>query len=471
MNGKLIPIEPETGRLSPEELTPRRIVAELDRYIVSQDDAKRAVAVALRNRWRRLRLPPEISYEITPKNIILIGPTGVGKTEIARRLARLVGAPFVKVEASKFTEVGYVGRDVESIVRDLTEIAMNMVREEERARVAALAKERAEERLVELLLPRPPAQPRPGATDQERREYDEALAHHERSLEKIRGMLAGGELEDREVEVQVTTADNPVMTAFSGAGLEGMGLDLGDMLKDLFPKRKRKVRLKVSEARKVLENEEAERLMDQQAITRQGLIRTETTGIVFLDELDKIVAGGSAHGPDVSREGVQRDLLPLVEGTTVKTKYGMVSTDHILFIAAGAFHHKKPSDLMPELQGRFPIRVKLSSLTKEDFTRILTEPKNALVKQYQALLGTEKLRLEFEPGAVERLAELAEYINSHTQDIGARRLHTVLEALLEEASFEAADLDREQALTVTTDYIDEKLEKLSKDEDLSRYIL
>ncbi|MCK4594216.1 ATP-dependent protease ATPase subunit HslU, partial [bacterium] len=369
------------------------------------------------------------------------------------------------------TEVGYVGRDVESIIRDLTEIAMSMVREEERKRVAAEAKKRSEERLVELLLPRPPIQPRSGATEEERREYAEAVAHHERSLEKILGMLRSGELEDREVEVQIATSDNPVITAFSGAGLEGMGLDLGDMLKDLFPKKKRKVRLKVAEARKVIESEEAERLMDQEKVIREALERTETTGIVFLDELDKVVGGGSAHGPDVSREGVQRDLLPLVEGTTVKTKYGLVNTDHILFIAAGAFHHKKPSDLMPELQGRFPIRVKLSSLTKEDFTRILTEPKNALIKQYQALLGTEKLRLEFASGAVERLAELAEYINTHTQDIGARRLYTVLEALLEEASFEAADLDREQTLTITTSFIDERLEELAKDEDLSRYIL
>ncbi len=471
MNGKLNPIEPGTERLGPEELTPRRIVAELDRYVVGQDDAKRAVAVALRNRWRRLRLPPEIAFEITPKNIILIGPTGVGKTEIARRLARLVGAPFVKVEASKFTEVGYVGRDVESIIRDLTEIAMSMVREEERKRVAAEAKKRAEERLVELLLPRQPIQPRSGATEDQQREYAEAVAHHERSLEKIRGMLKSGELENREVEVQVTSSDNPVMTAFSGAGLEGMGLDLGDMLKGLFPKKKRKVRLKVAEARKIIESEEAERLMDQEKVIREALERTETTGIVFLDELDKVVSGGSTHGPDISREGVQRDLLPLVEGSTVKTKYGLVNTDHILFIAAGAFHHKKPSDLMPELQGRFPIRVKLSSLTKEDFTRILTEPKNALIKQYQALLGTEKLRLKFAPGAVERLAELAEYINTHSQDIGARRLYTVLETLLEEASFEAADLDREQTLTITTSFIEERLEELAKDEDLSRYIL
>ena len=471
MENKLMPLEPEEKRLSSDELTPRRIVTELDRYIVGQDDAKRSVAVSLRNRWRRLQLPPEIAFEITPKNIILIGPTGVGKTEIARRLARLVGAPFVKVEASKFTEVGYVGRDVESIIRDLTDIAMNMVREEERARVAELAEKRAEEKLLELLLPRPPVLPGPGASEEERKEYEEALAHHERSVEKLRGLLAAGELEDREVDVQVSSSDNPVLSAFSGAGLEGMGLDLGDMLSGLFPKKKKRVRLKVSEARRALVNEEAERLMDQEKVTREALARTETTGIVFLDELDKIVAGGTIHGPDVSREGVQRDLLPLVEGTTVKTKYGLVSTDHILFIAAGAFHQKKPSDLMPELQGRFPIRVKLNSLTKEDFTRILTEPKNALVKQYQSLLGTERLRLEFAPGAVERLAELAEYINTHTQDIGARRLHTVLEALLEEASFEAADLDREQKLIVTREYIDEKLESLAKDEDLSRYIL
>ncbi|MBD3398972.1 MAG: ATP-dependent protease ATPase subunit HslU [Candidatus Coatesbacteria bacterium] len=456
---------------SVDELTPRRIVAELDRYIVGQDDAKRAVAVAVRNRWRRLQLTAELAEEVNPKNIILIGPTGVGKTEIARRLAKLVRAPFSKVEASKFTEVGYVGRDVESIIRDLTEIALNMVREEERERVAAEAVVRAEERLVDLLLPSPPGKPSAGATPEQREQYEQSLRDHERSRERIRAMLRDGRMEDREVEVKVTTRDNPMVNVFSGAGLEGMGMDLSEMMEGMFPKKSKRVRLKVAEARRVLEGQEAERLMDQEKVKSEALERTQTAGIVFLDELDKVVAGGSAHGPDVSREGVQRDLLPLVEGTTVKTKHGLVKTDHILFIAAGAFHHKKPADLMPELQGRFPIRVKLTNLSADDFVRILTEPKNALVRQYRELLGTEKLELEFTDEAVRKLAETAAYINRHTQNIGARRLHTVMEALLEEVSFEAANLDNAQKLVITPEYIEEKLSGLAADEDLSRYIL
>jgi ATP-dependent HslUV protease ATP-binding subunit HslU len=432
------------------DLTPREIVAELDRYIVGQGAAKRAVAIALRNRWRRFRLSPELRDEVMPKNIILVGPTGVGKTEIARRLAKLAGAPFVKVEASKFTEVGYVGKDVDSMIRDLVEHGMQLVRDERRNEVQAKAEELAEDRLLDLLTP--------GGRDSTR--------------EKLRGMLRAGGLDERSVEVEVQERAAPTMQIFGSQGMEEMGMNLQEMMGSLpFGKKTKKRKMSVPEARRVLAAEEADKLVDKDSVIREALERVQSSGIVFIDEIDKVaLPQGQSHGPDVSRGGVQRDLLPLVEGATVNTKYGPVKTDHVLFIAAGAFHVAKVSDLLPELQGRFPIRVELEALTQADLTRILSEPKNALTKQYTALLGAEGIELVFEQSGVEELSRIAQDMNTRAQNIGARRLHTVLEKVLEDVSFDAPDRS-DKLLKVDAGYVREKLDKVLKDEDLSRYIL
>ncbi len=443
-------------RPSGDHLTPQETVAELDKYIVGQKDAKRAVAIALRNRWRRQQVPEALRDEIAPKNIIMIGPTGVGKTEIARRLAKLTSSPFLKIEASKFTEVGYVGRDVESMVRDLMELAVTMVKTEERDKVQAKAVEAVEERLLDLLLP--------GSTPgQEGLEGDN-------TREKLKSMLRAGRLEDRFVELEVSQRTTPVVEIFSAAGMEEMDFNIKDMLGNLFPGKTKQRKVKVSEAREYLLQEEASRLIDMDRVVEEARRKVEHNGIIFLDEIDKIVGRDQTRGPDVSREGVQRDLLPIVEGTTVNSKYGMLHTDHILFIASGAFHLSKPSDLIPEMQGRFPIRVELQSLGAEDFERILTEPENALIKQYQALMNTEGIRLTFTPGAIKELAALATKVNDRTENIGARRLHTVMEKLLEEISFTAPDLAA-QEITITDAYVRERLAALIEDEDLSRYIL
>ncbi len=468
---------PETTESEPnlDQLTPRQIVRELDKYVVGQKDAKRAVAVALRNRIRRLKLPPEMADEVAPKNIIMIGPTGVGKTEIARRLARLSNSPFMKVEASKFTEVGYVGRDVESMVRDLTEIAVDMVREEKLYEIQDKAEENAEERLLDLLLPpiRPVSapDPSPGPLPPTPTEPAQASAADFRATrEKLRNQLREGKLDNRNVEIDVRERSFPTFEIISGGGVEEMDINLKDMMPGLFGGRTRKREMKVPEALEYLIQEEEQKLVDMDQVGRTAVERTEQAGIIFIDEMDKVAGREGGHGPDVSREGVQRDLLPIVEGTSVSTKYGMVRTDHILFIAAGAFHVSKPSDLIPELQGRFPIRVELSSLTHEDFVRILREPRNALLKQYRALLATEDVELEFTDDAVETVASYSMMVNERTENIGARRLHTIMEKVLDELLFESPELTQKKWV-IDGVYVKKMLDEIAKDDDISRYIL
>jgi ATP-dependent HslUV protease ATP-binding subunit HslU len=486
------------------DLTPRQIAAELDRYIVGQADAKKAVAIALRNRWRRQRAPESIREEISPNNIILIGPTGVGKTEIARRLAKLAGAPFIKVEASKFTEVGYVGRDVESMVRDLVESAIDMVRSERETEVEDLAHERVDERLLDLLLPPPvttvtgagaatpagaksetvtEAPTAPAADDAlgvflvsptgavTKETHDPAAERYQRTREKLKQLMLDGKLEDREVEVEVTPQSSPMFDVLASQGApEGMD-NIGDMLKEMMPKRKKKRTVKVSEARRILFEQELEKLIDLEDVTADALDRVEKLGIIFLDEIDKIAGERSQHGgPDVSREGVQRDLLPIVEGSNVQTKYGMVKTDHVLFIAAGAFHVSKPSDLIPELQGRFPIRVELKALTEEDFIRIMTEPENALTKQYAALVESEGAKLDFKTDGIGEIARIAALVNERMENIGARRLHTVMTTLLEDVMFDLPDRGTD-TITVDSAVVRDRLKAIVEDEDLRKYIL
>jgi ATP-dependent HslUV protease ATP-binding subunit HslU len=438
-----------------DELTPREIVRELDKYVIGQSDAKRAVAIALRNRIRRQKLEPEMAEEVMPKNILMIGPTGVGKTELARRLAKLANSPFMKVEASKFTEVGYVGRDVESMIRDLVEISIDMVREERLNEVGERAEKNAEERLLDLLIP--PTQPEADGES------------NERTREKLRERLRAGKLDDRMVDIDVKDR-GPTFELTTAQGLEEMDINLKDVLPGLFGGRTKKRKMRVGEALDYLIQEEEQKLIDMDNVTRVAIERVERSGIIFLDEVDKIAGREGGHGPDVSREGVQRDILPIVEGTTVNTRYGFVRTDHILFIAAGAFHVSKPSDLIPELQGRFPIRVELKSLTEEDFIRILKEPKNALIKQYQALLDTEGIKLSFTEDAVQEIAHFAALVNESTENIGARRLHTILEKLLEDVSFDGPDL-KKKTVKVDAVYVRKQLAEIVKDQDLSRYIL
>ena len=460
-----------------EPFTPREIVSELDRYVIGQRDAKRAVAVALRNRWRRQQVPEELRDEIAPKNIIMIGATGVGKTEIARRLAKLAEAPFIKVEASKFTEVGYVGRDVESIIRDLTELSIQLVQEEEQRSVRAKAEERAEERLLDALLPTPITTSAGGADVIHLGAEPGGVRSHDSdsssdTREKLRRLLRLGELEEREVELELADeSGGPSMSIMTPQGVEEMGVQLGDLFSGMMPKQTRKRRMKIAEARDALIEEEARALVDADKVKELAIRRVEQTGIVFIDEIDKVAVGsGGRQGPDISREGVQRDLLPIVEGSTVQTKHGPVSTDHILFVAAGAFHLSKPSDLIPELQGRFPIRVELASLGRDDLVRILTEPANSLVRQYTALLATEEIELIFEDSGIQAIADVAATVNERSADIGARRLHTVMERLLEALSFDAPDLGK-QSVVVDDAMVKERLGDLMDDQDLSQFIL
>ncbi len=455
-----------------EAFSPRKIVQELDKYIIGQHTAKRMVAIALRNRWRRRQVPEELQDEIAPKNIIMIGPTGVGKTEIARRLAKLAQSPFLKVEASKFTEVGYVGRDVESMVRDLMEIGINMVKQEEYEMLRPKAEEHAEERLLDILLPvRPQRRIRRPQIAGAQPESTEDMEVAQRTREKFRKMLRNGRLHDREVEIETQISAIPVVEVFSPAGMEEMDINIKDMFSNMFPTKSKRRKVKVPEALQILVQEELSRLIDTEKVTKMAKERVEQMGIIFVDELDKIAGHSSLHhGPDVSREGVQRDLLPIIEGSSVNTKHGVIKTDHILFIAAGAFHVAKPSDLIPELQGRFPLRAELSALSRDDFVRILTEPKNALVTQYQELLRTEGVTLEFEEAAIQEIATLAEEVNERAENIGARRLHTIMEKLLEEISFEAPDM-RGITVTVTPQMVRERLSDIAKNQDLSRYIL
>lgn len=454
-----------------KSLTPREIVSALNKYIIGQHNAKRAVAIALRNRWRRQNVSDDLKDEIAPKNIIMIGPTGVGKTEISRRLANLSQSPFLKIEASKFTEVGYVGRDVESMIRDLTDLAVNQIKAEEAEKVQLKAKEIAEERILDLLLP--PRREERSHNESAEKPLELVKAEQEQentTRNKLRKLLRAHKLDERTVELETTQRAFPIVEIFSAAGMEEMDINIKDMFGNLFPKKSRKRKVKISEALEIITQEEAQRLIDMDKVTKQAIERVEQSGIIFLDEIDKIVGKDGTHGPDVSREGVQRDLLPIVEGCTVTTKYGMVKTDHILFIASGAFYSAKPSDLIPELQGRFPIRVELESLGKEEFIRILTEPQNALIIQYKALMKTEGIKLIFQDDAIAEIAEIATIVNERTENIGARRLHTIMEKLLDEISFDAPDLKKKETI-IDASYVKEKLSNLAKDVDLSRYIL
>lgn len=462
-----------------EELTPRQIVEELDKYIVGQHQAKRSVAIALRNRYRRKKLPVELRDEVVPKNILMIGPTGVGKTEIARRLAKLAGAPFIKVEVTKFTEVGYVGRDVDSMIRDLVETAIRMVKKERLVLVEDKASELVEERIVEIMLPLPGSkQSNPlnmlfGRYEKTSEDEDNQQENYSRVKERRTRLLARlhqGELEEQIIEIEVEQQNAPMIEIFSGAGIEEMGINFQDMFSGMFPPKKKQRKVTIGEARDILKQEEAQKLIDMDDVYLEAIRRVEESGIIFLDEIDKIAGKESGRGPDVSREGVQRDILPIVEGSTVMTKYGPVKTDHILFVAAGAFHLSKPSDLIPELQGRFPIRVELTSLSEEDFKRILTEPENALTKQYAALLSTEKVEIEFADQGISEIAKIAHLVNEQTENIGARRLHTILEKLLEELSFSAPELSTSKVV-IDQDYVQHQLNNIVTDKDLSKYIL